>query len=186
MKKIFIAQIVTVVVALFTAIFVSIGFFQENREEEIEREKGAKWLERMYVENNLYESLHNDRQILDIPELQFDSPVFVCYYSAMTCQSCVDYAKSKVTEHLLNDNDGLRVFFIASGFNDKVRFNERNTIRWNRKGHILPIGESNSVCYFVLWNKTVFHTFIPESKFGNYTDIYLKEIKKRYFLNIPK
>lgn len=37
------------------------------------------------------------------------------------------------------------------------------------------------VCYFLLINGKVQHLFIPEKKFPNYTDVYLKTMKKRYF-----
>ena len=183
MKKIFITQITIVIITLFTATLISIHLFSENEQRNIkeEKENSEKWLERMYIENNIYEAIHNDQYSLNIPELQSDSPLLICYYSSMTCKACIDYAKSKIKEHISDTENSERIFFIACNFNEKVQFKETHTIKLNHRGHTLPIDESNSVCFFILWNNTVFHTFIPESKFGSYTDFYLKEIKKKYF-----
>ena len=107
--------------------------------------------------------------------------VFVCYYSAQSCGICVEYALNKIKESFEPTDMGQCVWFLTSDFNPKMKFSEEGTINLGKKKSGLKIEGSMYVCYFLLINGKVQHLFIPEKKFPNYTDIYLKTMKKRYF-----
>lgn len=135
----------------------------------------------MYVENNLYEAIRSDGYSLAIPGIEKqEKPLLICYFSSMSCGGCVSYAISKL-EEVFPDMDNSPVYFVACNYNQKTRFNQKNTILWNRRKDVLSVDETNSVCYFILLDGIVHHLFIPEKKYKNYTDIYLSEIRKRYF-----
>lgn len=182
MRKLFIVQIINMLILLFVSgMFYNHLHSFENNLLKQDNDSSEKWMEQMYIENNIYESIQNDNNRLDIADFSMKEPILVCYYSSLTCSSCVDYAISKIEEHFPDAKSNPRIYFIACDFNEKEVFKQSNTIKLHHRSHILPINESNSVCYFVLSNKTVLHTFVPESNFGSYTDTYLKEIRKRYF-----
>lgn len=185
MRKLFIMQMITILMLLFVSgVFYNRFYILENSQLKQENSDSEKWLEQMYLENNIYEGIQNDNNQLDIASLSVEEPLLICYYSSLTCGSCVDYAISKIEEHFPDVKNNPRIYFIACNFNEKTVFQQPNTIRLNHRVHPLPIDNSSSVCYFVLSNKMVSHTFVPESNFGSYTDTYLKEIRKRYFKKI--
>ena len=137
-------------------------------------------IERMYIEDNIYEASMNNGLELDLPWIHLDT-VFVCYYSAQSCGICVEYALNKIKESFEPTDMGQCVWFLTSDFNPKMKFSEEGTINLGKKKSGLKIEGSMYVCYFLLINGKVQHLFIPEKKFPNYTDIYLKTMKKRYF-----
>lgn len=138
-----------------------------------------EWMERMYVENNIHESINNNGYTFMIPDISKEIPLLVCYYSALSCGTCVDFAINKIDEYFSDSIQNSHVLFIASDFNEKTKFKKKNTMRISSRDIELPINESATVCFFVLQNNIVEHFFIPEKTFADYTDVYLKRIKEK-------
>lgn len=140
------------------------------------------WMERMYVENNIYETIRNQNCSLLLPDnISGKDTILVCYYSALSCGTCVDFAMAKIEEYFPNSDEDSRILFIAYDFNEKVSFEKKNTIKLLSRKTELPINENTSVCYFVLTHGVVEYLFIPEKSYETYTDIYLTEIKNKLF-----
>ncbi len=182
MKKILIIQIIQLIVFLFTSYgaYNCLSSFTEKQEKRL-NDDSEIWMERMYIESNIFELIHNDNSIISIPQLNSKKELLVCYYSSLTCGACVNFAISKIDEFFPSPEEQSRIYFVACNFNEKAEFQKKNTIRWNKKIDGLAIEESNNVCYFIVQNNSISRVFIPEEKFENYTNTYLKEIKKKYF-----
>lgn len=138
-------------------------------------------MERMYLEDNVRESILNNNLRINLQMVPSDIPILMCCYSSQSCGGCVDFAIDKIKEEFVDFETNTQILFLASGFNEKRGFRERNTVNVGQEKLGLEIDNSMYVCYFILHKGQVTHLFIPEKNYSNYTDIYLKEIKKRYF-----
>lgn len=105
-------------------------------------------MERMYVEDNIRESVLNNNLSINLEAIS-DKPILVCCYSSQSCGGCVDFAIDKVKGKFVDFETNGQVLFLASGFNDKKNFKEKNTINAGRKKVGLEIDNSMYVCYFI-------------------------------------
>lgn len=99
----------------------------------------------------------------------------------LSCGTCVNFAMSKIDEYFLDSEQNPQIVFIASDFNERTNVKRQNTIRLSSRNIEMPINESAVVCYFILQNNIVSHFFIPEKEFDNYTNVYLTEVRKKFF-----
>ncbi|GAK36684.1 hypothetical protein JCM15093_1868 [Bacteroides graminisolvens DSM 19988 = JCM 15093] len=70
MKKILIIQIIQLIVFLFTSYgaYNCLSSFTEKQEKRL-NDDSEIWMERMYIESNIFELIHNDNSIISIPQL---------------------------------------------------------------------------------------------------------------------
>lgn len=172
---------ITISIIVLTSLIVIYYQMQVMGKQMSSSDNSEKWMERMYMENNIYESIRNNDCVLIVPNVAKERPLLVCYYSCLSCGTCVNFAMNKIDEYFLDSESNPQIIFIASDFNEKTNFKRRNTMRLSSRNMEIPINESTAVCYFILQNDSVRHFFIPEKAFENYTDIYLKGIKKKFF-----
>lgn len=99
----------------------------------------------------------------------------------LSCGTCVNSATSKIDEYFLDSEQNPQIVFIASDFNERTNVKRQNTIRLSSRNIEMPINESAVVCYFILQNNIVSHFFIPKKEFDNYTNVYLTEVRKKFF-----
>lgn len=181
MKRMFIICIAVSIIILLGLIGVCYQIQMVGKQMMSSSDDSEKWMERMYVENNIYESIRNNDCVFVVPNVSKERPLLVCYYSSLSCGTCVDFAMNKIDEYFLDSKLNPQIIFVASDFNEKTNFERQNTLRLNSRDIEMPISESTLTCYFILHNDTVSHFFIPEKTFENYTDMYLTEIKKKFF-----
>lgn len=141
-----------------------------------------------YFQENLGESvIYNDTQIreaalkkiMNATEGRTD-PILICWFSSHSCSSCVEYNESKLKEHL-EGTDRHSIIFIESGGKKISEPSIGRHIIISKNDLSLPIENSNIPFFFILYENRIQHLFIPELTFPEYTDIYLRNIKKRYF-----
>lgn len=173
-------------IAATTVILIGVIVFYIQMQMAKEQMKNCtgdseKWMERMYVENNIYESVRNNDCVFVIPTVSKETTLLVCYYSSLSCGTCVNFAMSKIDEYFLDSEQNPQIVFIASDFNERTNVKRQNTIRLSSRNIEMPINESAVVCYFILQNNIVSHFFIPEKEFDNYTNVYLTEVRKKFF-----
>lgn len=112
--------------------------------------------------------MDNDGIPFPLEDLKKDT-LIVCYYSSMSCTSCVMFAKEKMRSVIGNKC----VFIVYNTVKSRVR-----------EGEIAvgasPISKVDQVAYFVIENGVVKNYFIPEKKYPDFTDMYLLWVKEKY------
>lgn len=181
MKRLAVCQMVILCI-LLAIVLLGICRFERLLSDVYEKhkvEEDSQGFERAYMEENLYEAAINNGLPLEIPEIKSDSVALICYYSSLSCSSCVNFAKSKL-EDFASQNTRYPVCFIAAGFDEKQQIGT-NIIKWPDRKMKIPLAETLQVFYFLWQNGHITNCFIPNENHANYTDIYLSGIRKRYF-----
>lgn len=171
-------QLLLLIVVAFISLFVynSLSSLKELIAKDVANEQ---FMESMYVQDNLLLSITNDGSFTNLKDLQFEAPKLICYYSSQACGGCITFATQKIKEFFPDTNPN--ILFVTSGFNEKVKFKHKNLLNLGMRKMGLDLEDAMFVCYFILNNGQVEHLFIPEKTYSEYTDLYLKEIQKRYF-----
>lgn len=73
-------------VVIFSSIYWSF-YVEDIKYEKVENEMMP--FERIYIEENMHEALLNNNRPVDIPEIK-DSIALICYYSSLSCTSCIN------------------------------------------------------------------------------------------------
>lgn len=170
-----------IVVLTFMVVVLILFFLLSNRTEQDTSNESHLLMERMYMEDNVRESILNNDLSVQLQTVNSDVPILICSFSSQSCGGCVDFATNKIKESFPDFGKNNQILFLASGFNKKKHFDEKKIMNLGAEKLGLEIDNSLYVCYFILFKGKVSHLFIPEKSFSNYTDIYLDEIKKRYF-----
>jgi len=132
-----------------------------------------------YSNNNIY---INEEMVNRIHSNTNDSKITLIYrYSALSCNTCVEFGKQKLNEYFGNYGKNKYIKEISSGFPSTIKKNNDNIIELGKNKLGIPLEKSNIPFFCILKENQIIHVFIPESKFYVYTDIYLDNIKKRYF-----
>ncbi|MDD3323185.1 MAG: hypothetical protein PHS59_17265 [Paludibacter sp.] len=135
--------------------------------------------------NSVKISIEDNKEILNKLQMysSVNKPVLILTFSAFSCKSCVDFSRKKVHEHFDNFILNNRAVFIVSNFeNYNVLRNESVTImKFDNLG--IPLEETNQPFFFILHNGVAQNIFVPDKEFPIFTDIYLNELRKKYFLN---
>lgn len=171
--------IVTTSISLIT--WYSLSLLKESISNDTADEQ---FMESLYIQDNILLSISNDGSLTNLEELQFESPKLICYYSSQSCGACVTFATKKIKEFFPDMDTNPDILFIASGFNEKAELKHKKLLNLGMRKMGLELEKSMSVCYFILKDGRVEHLFIPEKNYFEYTDLYLKEIQKKYFRNI--
>lgn len=114
-------------------------------------------------------------------KIDLSLPILILRYSFFGCNICTEFATDKLKEHFNDYETNPQVLFIASDYNVNMDMGYKNLINIGNKNLGLPIERSNTPFFFILNGDKVENTFMPERKFPQYTDVYLKKIKRRYF-----
>lgn len=171
--------IVIVLVSLATRYSVS------SLRELISKDLADKrFMESMYIQDNILSSIKSNGQMTDLNELLFESPKLICYYSSQTCEGCVSFATQKIKEFFPDTDADPNILFVAANFDEKIKLQHKNLLKLGKHKTGTYLDISMHVCYFILQNGKIEHLFIPERNYSEYTDLYLKEIRKKYFENI--
>ena len=167
-------------VSILTIVLVS--YYQERTERkqwatEIENEH---FMERVYMQDNITASIIGNGFPVDIENCHFTSPKIICYYSAQSCAACINYAKEAIKKHFPDPQNDSTIVYLATNYPANYKFKEKNTINLGRKKLNLPIETVDRVFFFVIDDNRVEHIFMPERQFDEYTQLYLKQVYKRY------
>ena len=168
--------LLVVVISMSLSIYYSLSSLKELISKET---VDKQFMESMYVQDNLSLSITNDGSSTNLKDLQFEAPKLICYYSSQACGGCITFATQKIKEFFPDTNPN--ILFVTSGFNEKIKFKHKNLLNLGMRKMGLDLEDAMFVCYFILNNGQVEHLFIPEKTYSEYTDLYLKEIQKRYF-----
>lgn len=161
-------------VVIFSSIYWSF-YVEDIKYEKVENEMMP--FERIYIEENMHEALLNNNRPVDIPEIN-DSIALICYYSSLSCTSCINYAQNKLNEYFAGKS--YPIYYIEVGFNEN-KTKKEGVISWMRDKINLPITESLHVFYFLWKGGHLTNVFIPNESYENYTDVYLSGIQGQYF-----
>jgi len=144
---------------------------ETRRDTYREREKlfrAEQTMENHYFLDVVKSGMDNDGIFFPLEGLKKDT-VIVCYYSSMSCTSCVMFAKEKMRSVVGNEC----VFIVYNAVKDRVREGEI-------AAETSPISKVDQVAYFVIENGVVKNYFIPEKKYPDFTDMYLLWVKEKY------
>lgn len=153
-------------------------YFSKDKDDD----KNKLFMEEMYIQDNIALATSCNGLPFNLNNLNTDSPKVICYYSAQSCGRCINYAKTRLKEVFPNANKDSTVLYIVTNYRENEKFKEKNTINIGRKKMDLLLDDANLVCYFVAYKGKVENLFIPEKNYEKYTNTYLEEIQKRYFI----
>jgi hypothetical protein len=154
---------------------------------ESETIKSEKFAFELYVKQNIVEDVINNNFYIDIFDkkeifsVQSNKPILVYRHSAFNCDVCVNFGNSKIEEHFPDFKKNSDLLFVISDYPPEHYSSHINALDLKKNKLGLPIENANQPFYFVLINNCIRHIFIPDKSFPSYTDIYLQEVKKRYF-----
>lgn len=168
--------IVIVSVALITcySVFSLKQYIIESSDDE-------RFMESMYIHDNILSSIRINNQTVDLEDLKFKSPKLICFYSAQTCESCVQFATKKIKEYFSDIDTNSNVLFVAFNYSDKIKLKQKNVLKLGKRRTGTDLDDLMHVCYFIIQNGEIEHFFIPEKNYPDFTDLYLKEIQRKYF-----
>jgi len=178
-------------ILVITSLTLKTLLLQKNgiSSHEIEINKSDKFMFEMYTKQNCVEEIVNSYLHLNLSEqivsfsVQHDTPIFVYRYSAFNCDVCVKFGNTKIEEYFSDKKNSQQLLYIISDFQSNNNIQNAKVIDIKKNNLGLPVENSNQPFYFVLINNCIRHVFIPDKSFPDYTDLYLREIKKRYFNN---
>lgn len=153
-------------------------YFTENKDDDA----NERFMEEMYIQDNIALATSCNGLPFKLKELNTDLPKVICYYSAQSCGKCIDYAKTRIKDVFPNADKDSTVLYVVTNYRENETFKEKNVINIGRKKLDLLVDDANLVCYFVAYKGIVENLFIPEKNYERYTDTYLEQIRKRYFL----
>ncbi len=160
----------------------SVILYRISLEKSSSDRENERFIEEMYIQDNITASLLCDNYPIDIEELKLSKPQLICYYSSQSCDACLNYAKRCIKENFSKFEEASTVLYLASNYSINEKFKEENTINIGRRKLGISLDNTSLVCFFVIVDNKIEHFFIPDSNYGKYTDTYLKQIKERYFM----
>lgn len=152
-------------------------YFTEDKNDD----ESKRFIEEMYIQDNITLATSCNGLPFNLKNLNTDLSKVICYYSAQSCDTCINYAKTKLKEVFPNADKDSTLIYIVTNYREHEKFKEKNTINIGRKKMNLLVDDANLVCYFVAYKGIVENLFIPEKNYEKYTNTYLEQIQKRYF-----
>ena len=158
--------------------------------KEIESIKSEQLNLDLFISQNIYETISNNDLHLNNNDIvsyfkkignNTNNPILLYRYSAFSCDICVKFGDNKLKDYFTDYKNNLDLLFIVSDFPVDEHFAYSNLINLGKTNLDLPIEQANLPFYFMLIDNKVQHVFVPDKSFPEYTDGYLKEIKRRYF-----
>jgi hypothetical protein len=145
----------------------------------------------LYSKQLLYLSIKDNNCKLDYSKLKnnpteiigstFQSPVLILRYSAFNCNSCIDFCLSKLEQYFPNYKNDKHLMFIYSNYPKNYKTDFLQTLNLEKENLGLYTEDANLPFLFVLHKGIVNHVFVPDGKYPEHYDLYLKEIIKKYF-----
>ncbi len=185
--------------AILVFLCVILGFIIELRNnssksgQEVELIKSEKFTQELYTKQNVSESVINNNIPIRIQQdfflysdgkkadLLSSKPILVYRFSALSCSTCVDFGKNKIQDYFSDYKNSPDLLFVASGYPSNYQVDLKNFLNIGKNSLGLPLEQTNLPFYFILIDGIVQQVFIPDKSSSEYTDIYLEEIKRRYF-----
>lgn len=181
-KHILLYFLINICLLIGIFIIVCLQFHQnwKSREQLVSEMENEFFMENIYMQDNIAAAVQCNGLPICLQNNQFKSPKIVCYYSAQSCEVCINYAKKMIEEYFPESYNDSLVLYLAAKYPANYQFREKNTINIGKQKLNLPIEDTDRVFYFVIENDLVEHIFMPERQFDGYTQVYLKQIQKRY------
>lgn len=141
----------------------------------------------LYLYENISESVINDNILVNDSIIKqklnggsgIKKPILIWRFSSYSCGTCVEYGKNKIEEHLAADD----VLYIVSEYKDIPWTNAKNVVNLGNQSLNIPFEKTNIPFFAIYDNGIIKHFFIPDKTLSEYTDLYLRMLKKRYFNN---
>lgn len=156
---------------------------------KVEQMKSEKFVFELYMKQLIQESIIsncnfiNNNSIELLNQSQINEPTLVYRYSALGCNECIEYGNKKLEAYFKNYKNNKSILFVISDyvpkFNNEIQYTNYLDLQKNKLD--IPIEDSNIPFYCILYNNCVSHIFIPDKNYPEYTDLYLQEIKRRFF-----
>lgn len=145
----------------------------------------------LYYQQLLYLGLMDNNSELEFSKLKttqsaiiesmYNTPVLVVRYSAFNCNSCIDFCLSKLEQFFPNYKNDKHLMFIYSNYPKNYKTDFLQTLNLEKENLGLYTEDANLPFLFVLHKGIVNHVFVPDGKYPEHYDLYLKEIIKKYF-----
>ncbi len=131
---------------------------------------------------NLYIGI-DSTQIYDLNELIYDNTL-VFRFSGYSCDACINFIVDKLKYHFTDFSSNNRIILMSSELNPKFKqnFYGKSTINFLDNNLGMPIEQKKVPYLFVVnKNKEANMVFIPDTMFPELVDLYLENVKKRFF-----
>ncbi|MDP3451784.1 MAG: hypothetical protein Q8R90_02410 [Bacteroidales bacterium] len=140
--------------------------------------------------NHVFSSIHNNNQVINNEQFKsyiekhnlHNENIFVVRYSFFSCYSCVKMLYKLFEDTLPDFKTNKKVLIIVSGFKKEVKDYFSIKIDTNL-GIGLPYDETGSVYVMIVNNFITNHFFEPDKANPGIAEMYIGEIKRRYFLD---
>lgn len=188
---------IALLLALFIVSCVILGFLIELRknnnspDQETESLKSEMFIQELYTKQNVNEGVVNNGLPIILPKdflaeadglnLSNSNPILVYRFSALSCNTCVEFGLNKIKDYFPDYNNNPNLFVIVSGYPSKYQMDLENFLNIGNTSLGLPLEQTNLPFYFILIDGLAHQVFIPDNNLFEYTDVYLQEIKRRYF-----
>jgi hypothetical protein len=188
-------EIILLLSILVVSLVILGTLFIEKKEKQLSTNESNSESEKLelnlYIKQNIYESVINNNTMIDLSgqpwkskeNIPSDKPILVFRYSALSCNVCIEFGYNKLKEYFTDYKDNNHLLVIVSDYPAQYKV-DLNFIHLNKGKLNLPVEDSNQPFYFVLVDNRVQNIFIPEKNYAEYTDVYLRMVKSKYF-NTP-
>lgn len=190
MAKFFNFLLLGLILMLCVLIFIKIQLPTKQVVDEGANETLIEDLD-LYYQQLLYLGLMDNNSELEFSKLKttqsaiiesmYNTPVLVVRYSAFNCNSCIDFCLSKLEQFFPNFNNDKHLMFIYSNYPKNYKTDFLQTLNLEKENLGLYTEDANLPFLFVLHKGIVNHVFVPDGKYPEHYDLYLKEIIKKYF-----
>ncbi len=182
-------------VSTILIVLLLVAFFNNKQQNTtVNKPEKRSYHQDIYIHQHLYEAVQNDNTAIVLPgtenamypsiknlvDSSHKKPVLVCRFSSLACQICIDHMITIMEEHFKDYDTNPQIRFVASDYNPQMRLPVNNAMNIQKERLGLPAESSSLPFLFVLIDGEANHLFIPDKEFPEYTETYLKEIKKRY------
>lgn len=152
-------------------------------------------LQEMFLYNMIFESVANegisitqDKYLLIESEVKRlggnpQKPMLFFKYSRYDCPPCVDFAFNELEKAFNHKLDSVtQLFTLTTNYSKKIKGKIYRNIPLGSEKLGIPLDKGEIPFLFILNKGRIENIFIPDTNFPEYTEFYLKEVKKRYSL----
>jgi hypothetical protein len=186
---------ILIILVLLGGFFSALTYFKSPPDNKVSTEPPIE----VYYFNELYKStIINESLELNNPLIYYGNDTtnkmslfdrvngkcLVFRFSGEACNVCIDFVINKLKTTFSDFANNSRILLIGSNINDRVKekYYGKQIISFCSEGLGLPFEEYNTPFLFIIDRDRITKMFfIPEKSLPELTDVYLKNIKERFF-----
>jgi hypothetical protein len=189
-----------IILVSITGIFSALTYFENRKIKPVDDEQT---LEKGYLTEIYKSTITNESLELNNPVIYMGNDTanqmnlfdlvrgkcLVFRFSGEACNICIDFVMNKLKSTFTDFTGNSRILLIGSNINDRVKekYYGKQIISFYSEDLGLPFEEYTPPFLFIIDRDRITKMFfIPEKTMPELTDLYLKNIKERYFTSTPE